>query len=149
MRQWRLRQVGHVHCMGDGRLPKDILYSEFYKAPHRTARTKLHYKDVIKRYKASFHIPPHPGKHFLPIATDGVPALWVTAIHCQPQSTQQKWRSTELIVVNDGMGYSSFRLDDKYVLPCIGRNDLNWMLHMQTAWSVSPLRRSLQCLKHL
>jgi len=26
-------------------------------------------------------------------------------IHCQPQATQKKWRSAELIVDNDGMGH--------------------------------------------
>jgi len=45
-----------------------------------------------------------PGKHLLPIATNGVP-LWVMVIHCQPQATHNKWRSTELIVVNDGIGH--------------------------------------------
>jgi len=31
--------------------------------------------------------------------------LWVTVIYCQPQATQKKWRSTELIVDIDGMGH--------------------------------------------
>ena len=37
---------------------KDIFYSEFYKVPRRTGRSKLRYKDVIKRDMASFHISP-------------------------------------------------------------------------------------------
>ena len=44
--------------MEDGRLPKDILYGEFYNAPRRTGRPKLRYKGVIKRDMASFHIFP-------------------------------------------------------------------------------------------
>jgi len=44
--------------MEDGRLPKDILYSEFYNTPRRTGRPKLRYKDVIKRDMAGFHISP-------------------------------------------------------------------------------------------
>jgi len=45
--------------MEDGRLLKDILYGEFYNAPHRTGRPKLRYKDVIiKRDIASVHISP-------------------------------------------------------------------------------------------
>jgi len=58
IRQRRLRWLGHVHRIEDGRLPKDILYSEFYNAPRRTGRTKLRYKDVIKRNMADFHISP-------------------------------------------------------------------------------------------
>jgi len=57
-RQRRLRGLGHVHHMEDGRLSKDILYGEFYNAPFRTGRRKLRYKDVIKRDMASFHISP-------------------------------------------------------------------------------------------
>jgi len=41
-----------------GRLPKDILYSEFYNVPRRTGRPKLRYKDVIKRGMVGFHISP-------------------------------------------------------------------------------------------
>ena len=56
--QRRLRWLGHIHRMEDGRLPKDILYSEFYNAPRRTGRPKLRYKDVIKRDMGGFHISP-------------------------------------------------------------------------------------------
>ena len=48
--------------MEDGRLPKHILYSEFYNAPRRTGRPKLRYKDVIKRDMAGFHISPKSWK---------------------------------------------------------------------------------------
>ena len=58
IRQRRLRWLGHVHRMEDGRLPKDILYGEFYNAPPRTGRPKLRYKDVIKRDMAGFYISP-------------------------------------------------------------------------------------------
>jgi len=58
IRQRRLRWLGHVQRMVDGRLPKDILYSEFYNAPRRTGRPKVRYKDVIKRDMAGFHISP-------------------------------------------------------------------------------------------
>ena len=58
IRQRRLRWLGHVHRMEDGRLPEDILYGECYNAPRRTGRPKLRYKDVIKRDMAGFHISP-------------------------------------------------------------------------------------------
>jgi len=56
-------------------------------------------------WRASTSLHSH-GKHLLPTTTDGVP-LWVLVIHCQPQATQKKWRSTELIVDNDGMGHDA------------------------------------------
>jgi len=40
MRQQRLRWLGHVHRMEDGRLSKDILYGEFYNTPRRTGMTQ-------------------------------------------------------------------------------------------------------------
>ena len=58
IRQRCLRWLGHVHCMEDGRLPQDILFSEFYNVPRRTGRPKLRYKDVIKRDITGFHISP-------------------------------------------------------------------------------------------
>ena len=40
IRQRRLHWLGQVHRMEDGRLPKDILYGEFYNAPCRIGRPK-------------------------------------------------------------------------------------------------------------
>jgi len=54
-------------------------------------------------WRASTFLHSH-GEHFLPIAIDGVPP-WVTVIHYQPQATQKKWRSAEVIVGNAGMGH--------------------------------------------
>ena len=62
IRQRRLRWLCHVHRLEDGRLPKDILYSEFYNAPRGTGRPKLCYKDVIKGDIAGFHISPQSWK---------------------------------------------------------------------------------------
>ena len=97
-----LRWLGHVHRMEDGRLPKDILYSEFYNAPRRTGRPKLRYKDVIKRGMAGFQSLHIHGKHFLPIAADGVPLSFGYSL--SGTSYAKKWRSAELIV-DDGMGH--------------------------------------------
>jgi hypothetical protein len=49
LRQRRLRWLGHVHRMEDGRIPKDILYSELAKGKRTTGRPHLRYKDVCKR----------------------------------------------------------------------------------------------------
>lgn len=47
--QRRLRWLGHVTRMKDGRLPKDILYGELATGSRPTGRPSLRYKDVCKR----------------------------------------------------------------------------------------------------
>ena len=54
LRQSRLRWLGHVHRMDDGRIPKDILYGEL--ASGSTGRPQLRYKDVVKRDKKPLDI---------------------------------------------------------------------------------------------
>lgn len=49
LRQRRLRWLGHVHRMDDGRIPKDILYGELASGRRSTGRPQLRYKDVVKR----------------------------------------------------------------------------------------------------
>jgi len=68
MRQRRMRRLGHVDRMEGGRLPKDILYGEFYSynAPRRTGRPMLRCKDVIKRDMLAFtflHSSGKQGRH--------------------------------------------------------------------------------------
>ena len=48
LRQRRLRWLGHVHRMEDGRIPKDILYGELATG-RSTGRPHLRFKDVCKR----------------------------------------------------------------------------------------------------
>ena len=50
LRQRRLRWLGHVHRMLDGRIPKDLLYGELATGSRRTGRPQLRYRDVVKRY---------------------------------------------------------------------------------------------------
>ena len=45
-RQRRLRWLGHVRRMEDGRIPKDILYGEMALGRRTTGRPHLRYKDV-------------------------------------------------------------------------------------------------------
>ena len=49
LRQPRLRWLGHVRRMEDGRIPKDILYGELALGRRTTARPHLRYKDVCIR----------------------------------------------------------------------------------------------------
>ena len=47
--QRRLCWLGHVHCMGDGRIPKDVLYGELATGHRPAGRPALYFKDVCKR----------------------------------------------------------------------------------------------------
>ena len=49
LRQCRLRWLGHVRRMEDGRIPKDILYGELALGRRTTGRPHLRYKDVCIR----------------------------------------------------------------------------------------------------
>ena len=49
LRQRRLRWLGHVHRMEDGRIPKDILYGELATGKRNTGRPQLRFRDVCKR----------------------------------------------------------------------------------------------------
>ena len=49
LRQRRLRWLGHVHRMEDGRIPKDILYGELATGRRSTGRPHMRFKDVCKR----------------------------------------------------------------------------------------------------
>ena len=48
-RQSRLRWLGHIHRMEDGRIPKDLLYGELATWYRDKGRTQLRYKDVCKQ----------------------------------------------------------------------------------------------------
>ena len=47
--QRRLRWLGHVSRMDDGRIPKDLLYGELATGLRPTGRPTLRFKDVCKR----------------------------------------------------------------------------------------------------
>ena len=47
--QRRLRWLGHVRRMPDGRIPKDILYGELASGKRSVGRPSLRFKDVCKR----------------------------------------------------------------------------------------------------
>ena len=49
LRQRRLRWLGHVRRMEDGRIPKDIIYGELALDRRTTGRPHLRYKDVCIR----------------------------------------------------------------------------------------------------
>ena len=47
--QRRVRWLGHVRRMEDGRIPKDLLYGELVTGKRPTGRPQLRYKDTCKR----------------------------------------------------------------------------------------------------
>ena len=49
LRQRRLRWLGHVRRMENGRIPKDLLYGQLASGKRRTGRPQLRYSDVCKR----------------------------------------------------------------------------------------------------
>ena len=56
--QKRLRWLGHVRRMQDGRIPKDILYGELATGSRPAGRPVLRYKDVCKRDMKTVNINP-------------------------------------------------------------------------------------------
>ena len=49
LKQRRIRWLGHVVRMDDGRIPKDLLYGELVQGKRPTGRPQLWFKDVCKR----------------------------------------------------------------------------------------------------
>ena len=49
LRQRRLRWLGHVCRMEDGRISKDLLYGELAEGKRNTGRPQLRFRDVCKR----------------------------------------------------------------------------------------------------
>lgn len=47
--QRRLRWLGHIRRMEDGRVPKDLLYGELSTKRRKAGRSQLRYKDFCKR----------------------------------------------------------------------------------------------------
>ena len=56
LQQRRLRWLGHVHRMADGRIPKDLLYGELATGSRAPGRPNLRFKDVCKRDMKSMGI---------------------------------------------------------------------------------------------
>ncbi|XP_029194561.1 uncharacterized protein LOC114960365 [Acropora millepora] len=58
LRQRRMRWIGHLSRMEDGRIPKDILYGELAAGKRPRGRPLLRYKDVCKRDMKDSEIDP-------------------------------------------------------------------------------------------
>ena len=58
LRQCRMRWIGHVRRMEDGRIPKVILYGELAVGKRPRGHRQLRYKDVCKRDMRALEIDP-------------------------------------------------------------------------------------------
>ena len=67
LRQRRLRWLGHVHRMDDGRIPKDLLYGELAAGKRTTGRPQLRFRDVCKRDMKALQMDPD---HWEALAAD-------------------------------------------------------------------------------
>ena len=54
--QRRMRWLGHVRRMEDGRIPKDVMYGELAEGTRSIGRPRLRFKDVCKRDLKAAHI---------------------------------------------------------------------------------------------
>ena len=78
LRERRLRWLGHVHRMSDGRLPKDILYGELTQGKRGRGRPMLRFKDVCRRDMLSAGIDPSSWE-----SVAGERSLWRRSIRNQ------------------------------------------------------------------
>ena len=67
LRQRRLRWLGHVRRMDDGRIPKDLLYGELAAGKRKTGRPHLRFRDVCKRDMKALQMDPD---HWEALAAD-------------------------------------------------------------------------------
>ena len=59
LKQRRMRWLGHIARMADGRIPKDHLYGELAQGKRPTGRPQLRYKDICKRDMKALSIDPN------------------------------------------------------------------------------------------
>ena len=89
LRQRRLRWLGHVRRMEDGRIPKDILYGELASGKRSVGRPQLRYKDVCKRDMKALDI---NTENWEEVATDR--SKWRSVLHKQLKSGEEKILTT-------------------------------------------------------
>ena len=86
----RLRWLGQVTRMHDGRLPKDILYGELATGSRPTGRPTLCYKDVLKRDLKASGIAP-AGFEALAADRSGWRYTTKSAIKAAEQKREEHW----------------------------------------------------------
>lgn len=89
--QRRLRWLGHVRRMDDGRLPKDLLYGELATGSRSAGRPVLRYKDVCRRDMKAGDITPSSWES---VAEDrsGWRCAVRTCVNRSEERREQLWR---------------------------------------------------------
>jgi hypothetical protein len=77
LRLRRLRWLGHVHRMQDGRIPKDILYGQLADGKRETGRPQLRFRDVCKRDMKAIGIDPESWENIAADRTE-----WRSTLRC-------------------------------------------------------------------
>ena len=87
LRQRRLRWLGYVYRMKDGRIPKDILYGEFAEGDRPIGLPLLRYSDVCKRDLKALNIDVDSWET---LASDRV--AWKRTLKSQLPIGEEKWK---------------------------------------------------------
>ena len=85
LRQRRLRWLGHVRRMEDGRIPKDVLYGELASGQRSIGRPQLRYKDACKRDMKALNINTNTWEDLAANRTS-----WRSTLHKQLQIGEEK-----------------------------------------------------------
>jgi hypothetical protein len=86
--QYRLRWLGHVRRMEDGRIPKDLLYGELVQGKRNIGRPTLRFKDTCKRDMKTLNIDTTTWEE---IADDR--SKWRSLLHKQLKEGEEKLTS--------------------------------------------------------
>ena len=88
LRQRRMRWLGHVHRMEDGRIPKDLLYGELAEGERSRGRPLLRFRDVCKRDMKALEI---DCKTWETLASDR--DAWKYTLKCQLSMGEELWKA--------------------------------------------------------
>ena len=87
LRKCQLYWLGHVHCMEDGWIPKDILYGELTSGQRSIGCPQLRYKDVCKRDMKALNININSWEDLTTNCTS-----WRSMLHKQLQTCKRSWQ---------------------------------------------------------
>ena len=102
--QRRLRWLGHIFRMQDGRIPKDVLYGELSSGTRSIGRPALRFKDVCKRDLKKAHISVEEWEHVATNRDAWRAAVWKGAnmvdrdrkVHAEEKRQNRKERLSNL-----------------------------------------------------
>ena len=96
LQQCRLRWLGHVSRMPDGRIPKDLLYGELASGSRVQGRPHLRFKDACKRDMKAIEPDPTTGSWWPQTETSGGRSCIQQEAHRKPSTSALAVRSARL-----------------------------------------------------